>query len=43
MANQNYNPYDNAKAQFDKVAEMLELDEATRGRASPVRRLQKFS
>ncbi|MBE6713170.1 MAG: Glu/Leu/Phe/Val dehydrogenase [Ruminococcaceae bacterium] len=30
MANQTYNPYDNAKAQFDKVAEMLKLDEATR-------------
>ncbi len=30
MANQNYNPYENAKAQFDKVAAMLELDEATK-------------
>ncbi|MBR5279891.1 MAG: Glu/Leu/Phe/Val dehydrogenase [Clostridia bacterium] len=30
MANQNYNPYDNAKTQFDRVAEMLDLDEATR-------------
>ena len=29
MANQNYNPYENAKAQFNKVAEMLNLDEAT--------------
>ncbi|MBP3392710.1 MAG: Glu/Leu/Phe/Val dehydrogenase [Clostridia bacterium] len=30
MANQNYNPYDNAKTQFDRVAEMLDLDQATR-------------
>ena len=30
MANQNYNPYENAKTQFDRVAEMLNLDEATR-------------
>ncbi len=30
MANQNYNPYENAKTQFDRVAEMLDLDQATR-------------
>ena len=30
MANQTYNPYENAQAQFDHVAEMLELDQATR-------------
>ena len=27
---QTYNPYENAQAQFDKVAEMLQLDEGTR-------------
>ena len=30
MAIQNYNPFENAQAQFDRVAEMLELDQATR-------------
>jgi len=30
MANQTYNPFDNAKTQFDHVAEMLNLDQATR-------------
>lgn len=30
MSAQNYNPYENAQAQFDHVAEMLNLDEATR-------------
>ena len=30
MANQNYNPFVNAQTQFDRVAEMLELDQATR-------------
>ncbi len=30
MANQNYNPFENAKTQFDRVAEMLELDQSTR-------------
>ena len=30
MATQNYNPFVNAQTQFDKVAEMLELDQSTR-------------
>ena len=30
MATQTYNPFENAQAQFDRVAEMLELDQATR-------------
>ncbi len=30
MAKQNYNPYENAQAQFDKVAEMLDLESGTR-------------
>ncbi len=30
MSEQNYNPYKNAQIQFDKVAEMLNLDEGTR-------------
>ena len=30
MAQQTYNPYENAQAQFDKVAEMLELDGSSR-------------
>ena len=30
MANQNYNPFVNAQTQFDRVAEMLDLDQATR-------------
>jgi len=30
MANQTYNPYVNAQTQFDKVADMLNLDQATR-------------
>ncbi len=30
MANQNYNPFENAQIQFDRVAEILELDQATR-------------
>ncbi len=30
MANQAYNPFENAQAQFDKVAEILELDNGTR-------------
>ena len=30
MANQNYNPFENAQAQFDRVAQMLELDQSTR-------------
>ncbi len=30
MANQTYNPFENAQAQFDHVAEMLELDQGTR-------------
>ncbi len=30
MANQNYNPFENAQTQFDHVAEMLELDQSTR-------------
>ena len=30
MANQTYNPFENAQTQFDRVAEMLELDQATR-------------
>ena len=30
MAQQTYNPYENAQAQFDKVAEMLELDGGSR-------------
>lgn len=30
MSNTKYNPYENAKAQFDKVASIINLDEATR-------------
>ncbi|MBR5289149.1 MAG: Glu/Leu/Phe/Val dehydrogenase [Clostridia bacterium] len=30
MANQNYNPFVNAQTQFDRVAEILELDQGTR-------------
>ncbi len=30
MANAAYNPYENAQAQFDKVAELLELNQGTR-------------
>ena len=30
MSVQTYNPYENAQAQFDKVAQLLELDEGTR-------------
>ncbi|NLV36118.1 MAG: Glu/Leu/Phe/Val dehydrogenase [Clostridiaceae bacterium] len=30
MSNTKYNPYENAQAQFDKVASILNLDEATR-------------
>ncbi|MBQ2730599.1 MAG: Glu/Leu/Phe/Val dehydrogenase [Clostridia bacterium] len=30
MANQNYNPFENAQTQFDRVAELLQLDEGTR-------------
>jgi glutamate dehydrogenase (NAD(P)+) len=30
MSNTSYNPYETAKAQFDKVADLLELDEATK-------------
>ena len=30
MSNQAYNPFVNAQTQFDKVAEMLNLDQSTR-------------
>ncbi len=30
MSNMKYNPYENAQAQFDKVASIIDLDEATR-------------
>jgi len=30
MINKTYNPYINAQAQFDKVADMLDLDQASR-------------
>ena len=30
MANKSYNPFETAQAQFDKVADLLELDKATR-------------
>ena len=30
MGNTSYNPYETAQAQFDKVASMIDLDEATR-------------